>query len=259
MVYILTVKGSLWYFSECIMISLLLFLQPSISGEGTILDLILRTGLIVKLVLLILLFFSIFSWAVIIYKSRQIKKAKLQTQKFLRIFRRSKQLSEINEISLRFKFTPLSSIFRAGFQELNAQLKLNPEDSSKKIRALNAESLNRALLRASNEEISRLEKMMSFLATTGSVTPFIGLFGTVWGIMDAFHKIGLTKSASLAVVAPGIAEALIATAAGLFAAIPAVIAYNHYLQKIKELITEMDDFSLEFLNLTEKLYGIQNR
>ena len=142
---------------------------------------------------------------------------------------------------------------------MNAQLKLNPNDSSRNINMLNVESLNRALLRASNEEISRLERMMSFLATTGSVTPFIGLFGTVWGIMDAFHKIGLTKSASLAVVAPGIAEALIATAAGLFAAIPAVIAYNHYLQKIKELITEMDDFSLEFLNLTEKLYGIQNR
>jgi len=252
----LTVNGGYDIFCKRIMINFLLFIQPSTLEEGTILNLILRTGLVVKLVLLILIFFSIFSWAVIIYKSRQIKKAKVQTEKFLRIFRRSKQLSEINEISLRFKFTPLSTIFRAGFQELNAQLRLNPEGSSKKINSLNTESLNRTLLRASNEEISRLEKMMSFLATTGSVTPFIGLFGTVWGIMDAFHKIGVTKSASLAVVAPGIAEALIATAAGLFAAIPAVIAYNHYLQKIKELITEMDDFSLEFINLTEKLYGI---
>ncbi len=213
-----------------------------------------------KIVLLIILFFSVFSWAVIIYKSRVIKKARLQSQKFLRIFRKSKTLSEVNEASLHFKLSPLSSIFRAGYLEINAQLRSNPKGSQEQNSTLNIESLNRALLRASNSEISRLEKMMSFLATTGSVTPFIGLFGTVWGIMDAFHKIGLSKSASLAVVAPGIAEALIATAAGLFAAIPAVIAYNHYLHKIKDLITDMEDFSLEFINLSEKLYhGAQNR
>jgi len=100
-----------------------------------------------------------------------------------------------------------------------------------------------------------MEKMMNFLATTGSVTPFIGLFGTVWGIMDAFQRIGIVRSASLVTVAPGIAEALIATAAGLFAAVPAVIAYNHFLHKIKDLITEMEDFSLEFLNLADRIYG----
>jgi len=100
-----------------------------------------------------------------------------------------------------------------------------------------------------------MEKMMNFLATTGSVTPFIGLFGTVWGIMDAFQRIGIVRSASLVTVAPGIAEALIATAAGLFAAVPAVIAYNHFLHKIKDLITEMEDFSFEFLNLTERIHG----
>jgi len=97
--------------------------------------------------------------------------------------------------------------------------------------------------------------MMSFLATTGSVTPFIGLFGTVWGIMNAFQRIGIVRSASLVTVAPGIAEALIATAAGLFAAVPAVIAYNHFLHRIKDLITEMEDFSFEFLNLAERIYG----
>ncbi len=97
--------------------------------------------------------------------------------------------------------------------------------------------------------------MMSFLATTGSITPFIGLFGTVWGIMDAFNKIGIARTASLDSVAPGIAEALIATAAGLFAAIPAVIAYNYFLSRIKEIITEIEDFSLEFLNISERLYG----
>jgi len=111
------------------------------------------------------------------------------------------------------------------------------------------------LNKAANNEISKLERMMSFLATTGSVTPFIGLFGTVWGIMDAFHKIGVQRSASLVTVAPGIAEALIATAVGLFAAIPAVIAYNAYLTRIKDLISQMEDFSAEFLGIVEKLYG----
>ena len=128
----------------------------------------------------------------------------------------------------------------------------NPEPT---LTPSNFESLNRALTKASNNEISKLERMMSFLATTGSVTPFIGLFGTVWGIMIAFTRIAAERSASLDTVAPGIAEALIATAAGLFAAIPAVIAYNHYLHKIKDLITEIDDFSFEFLNIVERLYG----
>jgi len=128
----------------------------------------------------------------------------------------------------------------------------NPEPT---LTPSNFESLNRALTKASNNEISKLERMMSFLATTGSVTPFIGLFGTVWGIMIAFNRIAVERSASLDTVAPGIAEALIATAAGLFAAIPAVIAYNHYLHKIKNLITEIDDFSFEFLSIVERLYG----
>jgi biopolymer transport protein TolQ len=128
----------------------------------------------------------------------------------------------------------------------------NPQNS---INSSKLETLSRVLTKASNAEVSRLEKLMSFLATTGSVTPFIGLFGTVWGIMDAFQKIGIVRSASLVTVAPGIAEALIATAFGLFAAIPAVIAYNHFLHRIKELITEMEDFSLEFLNIAERLYG----
>jgi biopolymer transport protein TolQ len=128
----------------------------------------------------------------------------------------------------------------------------NPEPT---LTPSNFESLNRALTKATNNEISKLERMMSFLATTGSVTPFIGLFGTVWGIMIAFNRIAVERSASLDTVAPGIAEALIATAAGLFAAIPAVIAYNHYLHKIKDLITEIDDFSFEFLSIVERLYG----
>jgi biopolymer transport protein TolQ len=146
----------------------------------------------------------------------------------------------------------MAAIFQSGYKELAYLSKSNP---GLPLTSERLEGVNRALVKASNQEISKLEKMMSFLATTGSVTPFIGLFGTVWGIMVAFQRIGIVRSAGLDVVAPGIAEALIATAAGLFAAIPAVIAYNHYLHRIKDLIAEMDDFSFEFLSISEKLYG----
>ena len=206
---------------------------------------------VVQLVLLILVFFSVFSWAVIFFKRKTLKSASAQSKKFLKVFRRSKDLSEVNQAAKRYKASPLAALFRSGYKELtflskSPELTLNSE---------RLESINRALAKASNQEISNLEKMMSFLATTGSVTPFIGLFGTVWGIMDAFNKIGILRSASIQTVAPGIAEALIATAAGLFAAIPAVIAYNHYLHRIKNIITEIEDFSLEFLGIAERLYG----
>jgi len=162
-------------------------------------------------------------------------------------------LLEVNEASQRFKASHLAALFHAGFKEL-AYLKKSSQSSC--LTSENLESINRALIKASNKEVTRLEKMMSFLATTGSATPFIGLFGTVWGIMDSFQEIGIQKTASLQTVAPGIAEALIATALGLFAAIPAVIAYNYYLHRIKEIILEMEDFSIEFISITERLYGI---
>lgn len=216
------------------------------------LKLIIEANIIVQLVILVLIFFSIFSWAVIFFKRATLKSAFSQSEKFLKVFRQSNNLSDINKASRRYRGSPLASLFQSGYKELAYLSKSNPE------RALTSdrlESVNRALVKASNHEISKLEKMMSFLATTGSVTPFIGLFGTVWGIMVAFQRIGIVRSAGLDIVAPGIAEALIATAAGLFAAIPAVIAYNHYLHRIKDLITEMEDFSLEFLSIAEKLYG----
>lgn len=213
---------------------------------------ILEASFIVQLVLLILVFFSVFSWAIIFYKRRTIKTAFSQSDKFLRAFRKSKNLAEVNDAARKYHGSPLVSLFQAGFKELSHLSRSNPNNS---LNLAKLESLSRVLTKASNAEISRLEKMMSFLATTGSVTPFIGLFGTVWGIMDTFIKIEIFRSASLTAVAPGIAEALIATAAGLFAAIPAVIAYNHFLHRIKDLITTMEDFSLEFLNIAERLYG----
>ena len=214
--------------------------------------LITEASLVVQLVLLVLLFFSVFSWAIIFYKRKAIKAASSQSQKFLKAFRRSKNLSEVNEAARKYQGSPLAALFQSGFKEMAHLSRSNPQNS---INSSKLETLSRVLTKASNAEVSRLEKLMSFLATTGSVTPFIGLFGTVWGIMDAFQKIGIVRSASLVTVAPGIAEALIATAFGLFAAIPAVIAYNHFLHRIKELITEMEDFSLEFLNIAERLYG----
>lgn len=217
-------------------------------------SLIAQATIVVKFILLVLILFSIFSWAIIIFKSRSLKAAEISSRSFLEVFRKSKSLAEVNEAAKKYRNSPLSSLFQAGFKELIHLTKSNPQPQGS-ITPQKLEAVNRALLRASNAEISRLEKMMSFLATCGSVTPFIGLFGTVWGIMDSFHKIGVVRSASLVTVAPGIAEALIATAIGLFAAIPAVIAYNYFLGRIKELISLMDDFSLEFLNIIERVYG----
>jgi len=208
--------------------------------------------IVVILILLLLVFFSIFSWAIIIFKRRTIKSAFRQSDRFLDTFRKSKSLTDVSDAARKYKASPLAAIFQAGYKELAYQSKSSAENgwSGEK-----TDSLNRALLKASNSEVSRLERMMFFLATTGSVSPFIGLFGTVWGIMISFERIGAMRSASLQVVAPGIAEALIATAVGLFAAVPAVIAYNYFLGRIKDLISDMEDFSLEFLSIAERLHG----
>jgi len=160
--------------------------------------------------------------------------------------------ARVSPTSKKLRGSPLAVIFLAGNRELAYQSKSSAENGWSTAKT---DSLNRALLKASNAEASRLEKMMFFLATTGSVSPFIGLFGTVWGIMISFERIGVLRSASLQTVAPGIAEALIATAVGLFAAVPAVIAYNYFLGRIKDLIADMEDFSLEFLSIAERLHG----
>jgi len=208
--------------------------------------------IVVILILLLLVFFSVFSWAIIIFKRKTIKSAFKQSDRFLESFRRSKSLTDVNEAARKYRASPLAAIFQAGYKELAYQSKSSADNGWT---GQKTDSLNRALLKASNSETSRLEKMMFFLATTGTVSPFIGLFGTVWGIMISFERIGTLRSASLQVVAPGIAEALIATAVGLFAAVPAVIAYNYFLGRIKDLIADMEDFSLEFLSIAERLHG----
>jgi biopolymer transport protein TolQ len=217
---------------------------------GEVWQLLATTGLVAKIVLAVLLFFSVFSWAIIFKKYKVFASARMESREFLKVFRQSKKLSEIRAFCRTLKASPLPEVFVAGYHEVESQAALTPNPGKPVIRSL--EAVHRALQIASSAELARLERWLPWLATTGSVTPFIGLFGTVWGIIDAFQGLGTAGTASLRSVAPGIAEALITTAAGLFAAIPAVIAYNQLLQRIREFGNMMDDFALEFLNMTER-------
>ncbi len=215
-------------------------------------DMILGAGLVVKLVMLVLLYFSVVSWAIIFLKFRTVHRATVESRAFLDFFWQKKRFDLIGQGLKSYPNSPLATLFRDGYQELvkfRTQDLIDEDEFSTDLGV--TENVARALRRATTNEIHRLEKFLTFLATTGSISPFIGLFGTVWGIMSSFHSIGQTGSASLAVVAPGLAEALVVTAIGLVAAIPAVIAYNHFLNKVKVLIGEMDNFQQEFLNIVE--------
>jgi biopolymer transport protein TolQ len=195
-----------------------------------------------------LLLFSLFSWALIFQKSRMFSRINQQTALFLRIFRSNKTLPDPRQMGSGA--SPLESVYSAGYREVDNQLRSgNPHA---RITSLNAVTVSMQL--AAADEVRKAEKYMPWLATTGSVTPFIGLFGTVWGVMDAFTGLGAAGAASLRAVAPGIAEALITTAAGLFTAVPAVIAYNHFLHNIKDLGARMDGFALEVAAMIEKMY-----
>jgi biopolymer transport protein TolQ len=208
-------------------------------------------------ILLLLVFFSLLSWTIIFRKWLTFRKIGQQSQAFVVVFRKSSRLSEVGSACELYRGTPLSGIFSAGYQELNAQIQtLKPQNPNHPVLAeRHIVGIQRALQRASAAEMSVLERSMSWLATTGSVTPFIGLLGTVGGIINAFRGLGLEKTASIQAVAPGIADALVATAAGLIAAIPAVIAYNQFISRMKNIATEMDDFSSEFLNLVERSFS----
>lgn len=220
--------------------------------QGEVWQLLTNTGPVARLVLLMLLGFSILSWAIIFRKFRIFHAAQRESVEFLKVFRQSKKLSEIRAFCRTLKESPLPEVFQSGYREIESQASMTENPGKPRIRSL--EAVRRALQIGASTELSRLEKWLVWLATTGGVTPFVGLFGTVWGIIDAFHGLATAGTASLHSVAPGIAEALITTAAGLFAAIPAVIAYNYFLQRIKEFGTQMDDFALEFLNMTERYF-----
>jgi biopolymer transport protein TolQ len=213
------------------------------------------TGLVVKGVLLLLIMFSVVSWAIIMFKFFQIQKAFSESGRFMDFFWKTKRFDTIASQVDRFGSSPLTALFNEGYSELKQLMEAEsgkPDHGGLSTDLGGVANVTRALRRATNLEVNRLEKYTTFLATTGSTSPFIGLFGTVWGIMVAFEGIGRTGSASLAVVAPGIAEALIATAVGLVAAIPAVMAYNHFQHKIRVLVKEMDSFSTEFLNIVQR-------
>ena len=206
-----------------------------LSSSTDIVRLILDSSWLSLGVLLILLTFSAISWGITLYKIVVFRRAARQTDTFLAVFRKSSKFSEVQAVCASLKESPLVGLFQAGYSEVNSQLRQAPPADSTKpaapagrptLRSLDA--VDRALLRATTVELAKLERHVPFLATVASITPFIGLFGTVWGIMGSFNNIGIAGSSSLGVVAPGIAEALIATAAGLFAAIPAVYFYNHF-------------------------------
>ncbi len=223
---------------------------PPSASSTDLVSLIADASPLAWFVLLVLLAFSAISWGIIVHKQMQFRKAQRQTATFLDIFRKSSKFSEVQAGCASLPASPLVGLFQAGYAELNAQLRAAGEGSRPMLKSL--DGLDRALLRATTVELSRLESRIGFLATTASITPYIGLFGTVVGIMASFQCIGETGSSSLAVVAPGIAEALIATAAGLFAAIPAVYYYNDLTGQVKHFAGGMDDFSLEFLNIAER-------
>lgn len=211
---------------------------------GEIANLIAQSGLVAKVVLLVLLISSLFSWAVILAKWSSQGRARVQSGRFIRSFRKASRLQDVAAVAEQFKPSPLVAVFEGGYEEVRRQATGNGE--------VRIPSIQRAMQIATSEELTRLERRLPFLATTGAVTPFIGLFGTVWGIIDAFHGLGTSGAATLRAVAPGISEALITTAAGLLAAIPAVIFYNHFNNGIREFAARMDDFTLEMLNAIER-------
>ncbi|HNQ17694.1 MAG TPA: protein TolQ [Smithellaceae bacterium] len=224
--------------------------------HGSILGMVLDAGLMVKFVLLLLLIFSVVSWAIIFFKFKYYRKINKENEDFYSDYLKSNKLSDVNTAARKYKISTTAEVFRVGYEELskiNSQIK-ETDRSGEGISLSSLDNIERSLNNASNSEMTKLESAIGFLATTGSASPFIGLFGTVWGIMETFQGIGARGSATLAVVAPGISEALIATAAGLAAAIPAVIFYNYFLNKSKKMVQEMDNFAAEFLNIVERYF-----
>lgn len=225
-------------------------------------DIIAHASFIVQLVLLLLLTFSVLTWSIIFFKWGIFKRSFSSAEKFLDIFWSGKSMDQIYAEAKKYPAAPVAKIFQSGYVELQRLMEKEKHRGGSggagndlaRVTALDSsiQNLERALSRASRSETIRLERNLTFLATTGSTAPFIGLFGTVWGIMNAFQNIGAQGGASLATVAPGIAEALIATAVGLAAAIPAVMGYNYYVHKVRGLKAQMENFAGDFLNIVKR-------
>ncbi len=223
--------------------------------NGGVAELILSAGPVAKVVLSILALFSIICWALIVEKWWEFRRVRRDSQRFLRMFREARRFSMVYATAKKHRESPLAQVYLAAGQEVASMcggvefVDRVLEESEDGLGPDRLDSISRATRRVAAAEIARMERYLPFLATTASSAPFIGLFGTVWGIMTSFQSIGAQGSANLAVVAPGISEALIATAAGLGAAIPAVMGYNFYVNRVKHWAVEMDGFSLELLNV----------
>ncbi len=245
-------------------LSFILSQTPAAPKAFNVLEVIGSAGLVVKGIMALLMVFSVTSWAIIFLKGLTLRKARREGDIFLKMFWESRQLDEIYRGARDLTATPLAELYKAGYRELEkfreggntggVTMQARPDAANRTISNKDSarDNIARALRRTMTAEITRLERAVPFLATCGSSSPFIGLFGTVWGIMISFHDIGQQGSASLAVVAPGISEALVATAIGLFAAIPAVMFYNHYNNKIRVIESDMETFGADFLNIVER-------
>jgi len=220
-----------------------------------IVGLFMESGWMGKVVMAILLSFSIISWAMILLKFQYLRKAEKESLAFLQVFRKTKDADELLASANKMKFSPVATLFIEGHREAEGIIKTLPGGKvADADRALIVEEVERSLQITTQDEIGYMERYMAFLGTTGTVGPLLGLFGTVWGIMDAFYGIGLKGSGDIGALAPGLAEALINTTGGLFVAIPAVIAYNYFSEKIKDMATRMDSFSIEFMSFVSRTY-----
>ncbi len=231
----------------------------NIGSLGSFGELIGNAGLVAKFVLLVLFFLSVVCWAIIFQKAMQFRAMSRETARFLKVYRESRRFSVVAGGAKRLRASPLARVYSGAYQELGGTgtalpdlMDGPPEVGEESIAPERLDSVQRAMRRVQASEIERLERYLSFLATTASSGPFIGLAGTVWGILSSFQQIGAQGSASLAVVAPGISEALVTTFFGLAAAIPAVIGYNYFVAKVRHWATEMDNFALELANLVER-------
>jgi biopolymer transport protein TolQ len=214
-----------------------------------------ESGWMGKVVMAILLCFSIISWAMILLKFQYLRKAEKESLAFLQVFRKTKKTEELLFSANQMKFSPVATLFLEGYKEMGSITKSLPDGRSADTdRAVIVEEIERSLQITTQDEIGYMERYMAFLGTTGTVGPLLGLFGTVWGIMDALYGIGLKGSGDIGALAPGLAEALINTTGGLFVAIPAVVAYNYFSEKIKDMATRMDSFSVEFLSFVNRTY-----
>jgi len=225
--------------------------MPTSGFQGDVLSLVLHSGPMAQFIIFVLLGFSTVSWAIMVERYRVIQRSERESAAFVTKFRAGSSLGDLRDFAEKLPHAPAAAIYRAGFRQINAVGNPKVPAAAGPTRDPMA-SIERVLVRAATEEQARLERSLPFLATTAAACPFIGLFGTVWGIMEAFTTIGATGTTSITAVAPGISEALINTAAGLFAAVPALLAYNHFVQRLRQARGQMEDFTLEFLNLTER-------